>query len=427
MTNKDKQTIIVFVLLLFITISASAYAARRASDNYGIQSDVADQGGSKSTSESFTLRQGSAGQHGAVGQSDSSSYGSGQGYIYTTNTKPLTPESLEQYRANGTSIIPWPAGWTSTSTEVMKMDISDPDPGDILKPEIEVLLSGESFTGSPSFEGSNYDYSGVTLNASVTATGMEHAQDYVWQARVKDLENYYSDWVTIGITPLADYRVDLVPPLSSESLFAYATPEPIPSEVLLTWEAGTDALSGVAGYNLYRSITPGSGYSLIQSNIPDLATFDATVFLGTDYYYVITTVDQGGGESGFSEQASAPYLTLTREATVEAPVSGGYAGAITDAVPGSIIRYIVDYSNLGYAVATSIEVIDKVPSYTEFKIGSATGDAVIEVKYSNNFGITFDYTPSGTYVDPDVTHIKWICDNSSSGITKEVEFSVVIR
>ena len=417
-----KTAIGIFVLVFSLSLQADA--ARRESADYGVQSDSANEGGAKSSSSSYIIRQGSAGQ-GGVGQSDSSGYGAGQGYIFTTNTKPLSPESLAQYKADGTTSIPWPAGWTNTTTEVMKFDIEDPDPGDVLTTQIEVVLSGEAFRDAVSFEGDTYDYSGTTVNASVSAAGMEHAQSYVWQARVKDLENYYSDWVPIGGDP--DYSVDLVPPASSELLVASATPEPDPTEVYLTWEAGSDALSGVAGYNLYRSTTPETGYIKIQSLVTALSTTDSTVSSGTDYYYVLATVDEAGGESEFSNQASAPYIDLTREAQVVAPVSGGYSGNADDAVPGSTIKYVVSYTNDGFALATSVEVVDKIPPHTEFKMGTATGEAVTAVQYSDDNGSTFTYTPSGAYVDPAVTNIKWYCEDISSGDTKTVEFSVVIR
>jgi uncharacterized repeat protein (TIGR01451 family) len=391
-----------------------------------MQTDTSDHGGTKSTSTNYILRQGTAGQLGAVGKSDSTNYSAGQGYIYTTNTKPATPESLAQYKADGATPIPHPAGWTSTSSEVFKMNISDYDPGDILTPQIEVVLSTESFTNTPNFTGSDYNYSGVTLNASTTATSMEHNKGYIWQTRTKDLENYYSDWKTLAGVP-SDYRVDLVPPASSELLTAFATSEPTPTQVYLTWEAGSDALSGIAGYNLYRSTTPGSGYSKIQSLISGLTTYDATVSLGIDYYYVLRTEDLAGGESENSLQASAPYLDLTREASVVAPVSGGYTGNVADAVPGSTIKYNIYYTNLGFAVSTNVYIIDKIPEHTEFKIGSATGEAVTSAQYSNDNGGSFTYTPIGTYVDPAVTNIKWLCGDISSGSTRKVEFSVVIR
>lgn len=413
-----------FVIGILFVIPAEA--ALRTSANYKLQTDVSDQGGAKSTSESYVLRQGSAGQLGAVGKSDSANYSAGQGYIYTTNTKPATPEALAQYKADGTTPLPWPAGWTATSSEVMKMDLSDYDPGDILTPQIEVRLSSEAFTNTPSFEGSTYNYSGTTLAASVTAASMEHAKTYIWQARTKDQENFYGDWKTMGGAPF-DFGVDLLAPPSVEVFWATASPESNPAYVYFTWEAVADSGSGVAGYNLYRSTTPGSGYSILQSLVSGTSTTDATVSLGTDYYYVIRPEDYAGGEGENSAQASAPYIGLTREVAVTAPTGGGYTGSITDAVPGSMIKYILSFTNRGFAVSANINIINKIPSYTEFKIGSATGEAGPAVYYSNDNGASFAYTPSGAEVDPAVTHIKWVCANISSGASRKVEFSVVIR
>jgi hypothetical protein len=422
-----KIKITLLTIIILVTGYFPLYAALRQGSNYGLQTDTSDQGGNKSTSTNYILRQGSAGQSGAAGKSDSTNYSAGQGYIYTTNTKPATPESLAQYKANGTTSIPWPAGWTATSTEVMKMDLSDYDPGDILTPQIEVQLSTEAFTNTPSFEGASYDYSGTTLTASVTAASLEHAKTYIWQARTKDQENFYSDWKTMGGSPF-DFGIDLLAPPSVEVFWATASPEPNPAYVYFTWEAVSDSGSGVAGYNLYRSTTPGSGYSKLQSLVPGTSTTDATVLpLGTDYYYVIRAEDYAGGEGINSAQASAPYIGLTREVAVTAPTGGGYTGNITDAVPGSIIKYNMYFTNRGFAVSANINIINKIPSYTEFKIGSATGEAGPSVYYSNDNGASFTYTPSGTAVDPAVTHIKWVCANISSGASRKVEFSVVIR
>jgi uncharacterized repeat protein (TIGR01451 family) len=255
---------------------------------------------------------------------------------------------------------------------------------------------------------------------------MVHASAYLWQARVKDLENYYSDWVAKSGSP-SDYRIDLVAPTSAEALTADATPEPTPTQVKLAWNAGTDALSGVAGYNIYRSNTAEAGYVLLMSTVSGVTTTDAAVSVGTDYYYRVRTMDLAGNESDSTLQASAPYILLTREVVVTAPVSGGYAGAATDAVPGATLRYLIYYNNLGFAPSTNIQVIDKVPAHTEFKLGSATGDQVISVSYSSNEGVSYNYTPAGTYVDPKVTNIRWSCDNSGSGQASLVEYSVVIR
>jgi hypothetical protein len=195
------RLIILFILLAVMITAGTSYASRRESTNYHLQTDVVNQGGNSSSSTNYIMRRSSSGQHGSVGSSQSGNYSADQGHVYTINTKPSTPESLEQFQADGATPIPWPAGVTPTTTEVMRIVMSDPDPGDILTPQIEVVLSGEAFTDNENFEGDNYNYSGVDLSGEVDAVGMVPGSAYVWQARVRDEENYYSDWVTLGGNP----------------------------------------------------------------------------------------------------------------------------------------------------------------------------------------------------------------------------------
>jgi len=73
--------------------------------------------------------------------------------------------------------------------------------------------------------------------------------------------------------------------------------------VSLSWIAST---STVAGYNVYRSTTSGSGYLKINSSLVSGLTYtDASVTSGTTYFYVTTAVDSSGNESTFSNQATA--------------------------------------------------------------------------------------------------------------------------
>jgi len=73
--------------------------------------------------------------------------------------------------------------------------------------------------------------------------------------------------------------------------------------VSLTWIAST---STVAGYNVYRSTTNGSGYVKINTSlVAGLAYTDGNVTSGTTYYYVTTAVDSSSNESSFSNQATA--------------------------------------------------------------------------------------------------------------------------
>jgi hypothetical protein len=73
--------------------------------------------------------------------------------------------------------------------------------------------------------------------------------------------------------------------------------------VALSWTAST---STVSGYNVYRSVTSGSGYSRLNAAlISGLSFSDTTAIAGTTYFYVATAVDSSGDESANSNQATA--------------------------------------------------------------------------------------------------------------------------
>jgi hypothetical protein len=78
-------------------------------------------------------------------------------------------------------------------------------------------------------------------------------------------------------------------------------PPPQMHTVSLSWNAST---SVVAGYNVYRSTTSGTGYTKLNTSlVPALSYFDDNVATGT-YYYVTTAVDDIGLESSFSNQVA---------------------------------------------------------------------------------------------------------------------------
>ena len=71
--------------------------------------------------------------------------------------------------------------------------------------------------------------------------------------------------------------------------------------VLLNWTASPSP--GVTGYNVYRSLTSGSGYVKINSSaVGGLSYTDSTVSNSTTYYYVTTSVDNSGDESTYSQE-----------------------------------------------------------------------------------------------------------------------------
>ncbi len=79
---------------------------------------------------------------------------------------------------------------------------------------------------------------------------------------------------------------------------------PCTHSVLLTWTPNTAA--NVAGYNIYRTGSPGGSYTKINLVLVSGASYrDATVEAGKTYYYVASTVDTSHAESSYSAAAFA--------------------------------------------------------------------------------------------------------------------------
>jgi len=74
--------------------------------------------------------------------------------------------------------------------------------------------------------------------------------------------------------------------------------------VTLDWDDNNEP--NLAGYNVYRSITSGSGYSKLNvSLVIDSDYIDSSVTNGTEYFYVVKAVDDADNESGYSNEDSA--------------------------------------------------------------------------------------------------------------------------
>jgi fibronectin type 3 domain-containing protein len=95
------------------------------------------------------------------------------------------------------------------------------------------------------------------------------------------------------------------------------------SVVWLNWDNNTE--SDLAGYNVYRSTTSGSGYSKLNTSLlSDSNYIDNSVTNGTPYYYVVTAVDTNNNESRYSMEAKAtPSNTRPPEAPTGLSATAG--------------------------------------------------------------------------------------------------------
>ncbi len=80
--------------------------------------------------------------------------------------------------------------------------------------------------------------------------------------------------------------------------------EPGDSRLSLDWDDNTEA--DLAGYNVYRSVSHGSGYARVNQSLLTSSQYtDTGVSNYINYYYVVTAEDTFGYVSGYSDEVSA--------------------------------------------------------------------------------------------------------------------------
>ncbi len=138
-----------------------------------------------------------------------------------------------------------------------------------------------------------------TLIAGVSGTGysdmdLSESTTYYYVVSAANSVGQSGDSAQAAVTTLA------APPATPSGLAAAAGD----GSVTLTWNANSE--SDLAGYNVYRSTIPGSGYTRQNNVLLNSPTFtDNYVGYYTTYYYVVTAVDMDALESPVSDQVSA--------------------------------------------------------------------------------------------------------------------------
>jgi len=100
------------------------------------------------------------------------------------------------------------------------------------------------------------------------------------------------------------------------------------TSITIRWNEGLDADGNpVSGYNLYRTTSPGEGYTKLNATLITGTTYhDTGVQAGMTYYYVVTSVDSDGDESVYSEEISDAIIA-TSETNPQNPVSTTDSGS----------------------------------------------------------------------------------------------------
>ena len=117
---------------------------------------------------------------------------------------PIAPVTPLQTYPSGTQIAV--GGPDTTDTIVLKATVSDSDPGDQLRLQVERRTAGSTFSNVPTATASSAVASGQV--SSITLTGQADDSSYRWQARACDQTNRCGPWVDFGGNGTgADYKI----------------------------------------------------------------------------------------------------------------------------------------------------------------------------------------------------------------------------
>jgi len=132
---------------------------------------------------------------------------------------------------------------------------------------------------------------------SYTDTGLAPDTNYTYTVQTRNQTQTIFTGAASNPATARTLVGDINAPLSPTGLTAtagFAT-------VGLDWNDNNE--SDLAGYNVYRSATSGSGYSKLNSSLLSDSNYnDNNIPLDTTYYYVVTAVDTHSNESGHSNE-----------------------------------------------------------------------------------------------------------------------------
>jgi alpha-tubulin suppressor-like RCC1 family protein len=128
---------------------------------------------------------------------------------FVVNTAPALPTGRGQRQADGTTPIAL-GGMATSNTVVFRATVSDADPGQTVKLQVEVKPVGTAFTGALSCQ-SAYVASGTA--ASCQKAGLTPGTGYHWRLRAVDSKGGASAWVSYATNAESapDFVVDRLP------------------------------------------------------------------------------------------------------------------------------------------------------------------------------------------------------------------------
>jgi uncharacterized repeat protein (TIGR01451 family) len=172
-------------------------------------------------------------------------------------------------------------------------------------------------------------------------------------------------------------------------------------------QTNTDRTAAVTGSGFTTALLAPGANVVWTVKVTPLANGTAG---GVTYTVNVTATSQGDATKTDQVRSqttcTAPNLVMSKSVD------------LANALPGQDIHYTVVASSTGLSNANSIVLVDSIPSYAGFRIGSASFSAgtsalTSTVSYSRDHGTTWTYTPgTGSCTAPSgydycVTHVRW--------------------
>ena len=352
----------------------------------------------------------------------SSTSGSG----YTTLTTGLSSTSYNDTTvANGTQyyyiVDASNAGGTSSSSEQTIKPINNFTISSLTQTgNGQIQIAWGNATGSSSYTvkyGTSTGVYGTTATSSATSpltvSGLSNGNTYYFMVTANNSVGSGTSLNASGESSISLLAI----PSAPASLTATATP----GSVALSWTLVSG--SGTLTYNVSRSTTSGSGYSVIASGLTSTSYTDSTVTNGTAYYYVVTLSNVSGTSPYSNEAAVKPIGTFTISAlTVNG--SGGLQVTFGSATGASTytVKYGTTtgvYGSTASTSATSPYSITGLSPGTPYYVMVIANNA-IGAGTSQNANIEISGTPLGSFTISSAvassgqTALSW---GSSSGAT----------
>jgi len=201
------------------------------------------------------------------------------------------------------SIPSTPTDLSAAAISAGRVDLIWNDSADAVTYNIKrATVSGGPYMLIASVSGT--DYSDMALSESTT---------YYYVISTANSVGQSGDSAQAAVTTLA------APPATPVGLAAIAGD----GSVSLTWNANSE--SDLAGYHVYRSTIPGSGYTRQNNVLLNSPAFtDNYVSYYTTYYYVVTAVDRDSLESPVSSQVSAVPMDPRAVVLIAADFESGF-------------------------------------------------------------------------------------------------------